>query len=294
MLWGIDYRQQWSAGELPTLDSLLALGAGPLLASRLEGLAAALGSFALLPLAAVLVPLALIGAWQRRRDPAFAPFFMYGALLLAVSSVLFAGHVAHGMFMHSAVALVPHTFLLVGVGLGGAIDWMAARRPAWQPQRARSVFGGGLVAVALVAALVQGQATLAAWRAAEQPRRELAAALAELPSTDVLMAADPGALNYLYGRPAIVTPDDPLPLIERAARLYGVRWLVLEQAQIVPSLVPVLRGELHPGWLSAPLAVVPAHQPALAAAGAVDASSEPPLAALYAVCLEPADTRCVR
>jgi 4-amino-4-deoxy-L-arabinose transferase-like glycosyltransferase len=285
-----EYRQLWSAGAPPTLDSLLALGAGPLLASRLEGFAAAIGIFALLPLALVMVPFALIGGWSRRHDPAFGPFFTYAAVFLAASGLLFAAHVAHGMFMHSAVALLPHTFLLVAIGVGRAVEWVAARRATWQPQSATPVFRFGVVAVALLAALSQTQTTTAAWRTAEDSRLGLAAALAAIPASELLMTADPGAYRYLFGRSGIVTPDDPLPVIEQAARTYGVRWLVLERGMIVPALAPVLRGEERPAWLSGPLAVS-TDMRAAAADAAADAAALP-LAALYAVCLEPADRRC--
>ena len=83
------------------------------------------------------------------------------------------------------------------------------------------------------------------------------------------------------GREGVVTPNDPLPVIEDTMRAYGVRWLVLERSQIVPALEPVLAGDVHPSWLSQPVAVVAARQEPDATA-----------AALYAVCLSDADTRC--
>ena len=56
----------------------------------------------------------------------------------------------------------------------------------------------------------------------------------------------------------IVTPDDPLPTIEEAMRLYDVRWLALEGAHTVEALEPVIRGEVRPDWLSEPIVVDPA------------------------------------
>ena len=94
------------------------------------------------------------------------------------------------------------------------------------------------------------------------------------------MAADPGAYNYLTDRQGVVTPNDPLPVIEDTMRAYGVRWLVLERSAIVPALEPVLAGDVRPSWLSLPVAVVPARQ------------SDATAAALYAVCLTDGDTRC--
>ena len=60
------------------------------------------------------------------------------------------------------------------------------------------------------------------------------------------------------------------------------RWLVLDGTSIVPSLAPVLAGELDPAWLSPPVLTVP---------DAADTAG-PPRAALYAICLTPDDPRC--
>ena len=71
------------------------------------------------------------------------------------------------------------------------------------------------------------------------------------------MTPDAGGFRYLTGHPGIVTPEDPLPVVEDALRRYGVRWLVLEHAFSTVALAPVLAGEVRPAWLSAPVAVVP-------------------------------------
>ena len=47
----------------------------------------------------------------------FWPFFVYATTPFAASALLFAVHVPHGTFIHSAVALLPHTFVLVILGI---------------------------------------------------------------------------------------------------------------------------------------------------------------------------------
>ncbi len=89
----------------------------------------------------------------------------------------------------------------------------------------------------------------------------------------------------------IVTPDDPLPVVEEALRLYDVRWLALEGDHITTALRPVLAGEVRPTWLSEPLIVVPPLPPDEQDDGA-EAEELLPRAVLYAVCLAPDDTRC--
>jgi len=246
-----------------------------------------------MPLVVVLVPFALIGAWQRRRDTWFAPFFVYAIALFAASGLVFAVHVPFGTFIHSAVALLPHTFLLVTAGVGGVVWSVAQRRPNWNVRRATAVFTYGAVAVAVAGAALQTMTTVSHWSQVRGVQRELAQSLRAAPETDRIMSADAGAFHYLTGRQGIVTPNDELPVIEDGMRAYDVRWLVLEREAIVPALAPVLAGEMRPSWLSQPVAVVPrSGGPAVATAGPALTALDGVAGALYAVCLSPADTRC--
>jgi hypothetical protein len=244
-----------------------------------------------MPLVIVLAPLAVAGAWSRRRDPRFAPFLVYAFALFAFSGLLFAVHVPHGTFIHSAVALLPHTFVLVVVGVQLAVGWAARRRPAWDARQATAFFAYGAVVVAIAGAALQTMGTVRHWHDVRDVQAALAHdVLAAAAPGDVVMSADSGAMHYLTGLPAIVTPNDPLPTIEQAMRAYNVRWLVLESEQIVPAMEPVLIGTDRPAWLSTPVAVVPGTAGAVATAGASPAPF--PLGAVYAVCLSVADARC--
>ncbi|MDQ3937894.1 MAG: glycosyltransferase family 39 protein [Chloroflexota bacterium] len=282
ILWISDYRELYSiSGEPPTPASLLAQGIGPLVASRVGGLLSALALFAFIPLLGVFTPLWLVGIWQRRHDPAYAPFFVYGALLFAASALLFAVHVPYGTFLHSAVALLPHSFLLVLVGLGAAVDWVARRRASWDRGQATAVFTVGAIAVAAIGGAVWTAQTTSEWTDVHGPRSAIVDRLRQAPESDHVMSADPGAIEHLAGRGGIVTPDDPLPVIEEALRAYDIRWLALERHAIVPALAPLLLGEERPAWLSAPVVTV-----------ADPSRPEATRAALYAVCFSAADRRC--
>jgi hypothetical protein len=103
------------------------------------------------------------------------------------------------------------------------------------------------------------------------------------------MSPDAGAYRDRGGWPGVVTPDDPLATVGGALRLYGVRWLALERAHLVPRLAPILDVESRPAWLSTPLVSIAA----TGAAETLDGSGQGPIAALYAVCLIPGDPRCV-
>jgi 4-amino-4-deoxy-L-arabinose transferase-like glycosyltransferase len=293
-----EYRDLYSVSSEATLSSFLGQGLGPLLASRANGLAAALGIFATMPLLLFLTPLTVLGAWLRRRDPAFVPWLVYAASLFAFSALLFAVHVPYGTFLHSAVALVPHAYLLALIGVGALVGWVAARRPQWNAPRATRVFTAMAVVVVVVGAVGGTWLVSSRWRAERDVRVAVAAGLADAPPTDRLMSPDSGAYRYFAGRAGIVTPDDPLPVVEQALRAYDIRWLVLERDHVTEALAPVLTGRERPVWLSEPVLVIPATESDARIASLPDASApgndtrRAPRAALYAVCLEPADARC--
>ncbi len=289
ILWITDYRQLYSiSGPSPSLSSFLAQGAGPILASRLGGLISAVVIFAGMPLLLFMAPLTVIGAWLRRRDPNFAPWLVYAVTLFAFSALLFAVHVPYGTFIHSAVGLLPHAYLAAILGIGAAVRWVATRRTRWDVQRATRVFTVAAVAGVMLGAVGGSVIVIGSWQSEHDLREQVMAALSGVPSDDRLMSADAGAYEYLGDRPGIVTPDDPLDVVESAMKAYDIRWLVLERDHIVASLVPILSGAERPAWLSAPKLVVNDDTPT----GAGASVPTLPRAALYAVCFDPTDTRC--
>ena len=72
----------------------------------------------------------VIGAWRRRRDALFGPFLGYAVLLFAFSAIVSAVHVPGGTFIHSAVALAPHGYVLAleGIVAGGGLARRADAR----------------------------------------------------------------------------------------------------------------------------------------------------------------------
>lgn len=292
ILWITDYRQLYSVSGNPSLSTFLAQGIGPLLSSRVGGLVAAAGIFVAMPLMVFLAPFTAVGAWVSRRNPNFVPWLIYGMALLLFSGLLFAVHVPYGTFLHSAVALMPHVYLLALGGIAVVVGWVARHRTSWNAERASRVFAGMTVGVAIFTGIAFSAITIGQWRVEQQTRRQLGIALATVaaPISDRIMSPDAGGYRYLTGHPGIVTPDDPLPIVEEALRLYDVRWLALERDHITASLAPLLAGTQRPSWLSAPIAVVPGTAEPSQPGASVDSSL--PAAALFAVCLDPSDTRC--
>ena len=77
----------------------------------------------------------------------------------------------------------------------------------------------------------------------------------------------------------MVTPDDPIDVIESVARAYGTRWLVVERADAAEALAPVLGGQ-RPAWIGPPVFTVPSPDGGL------------PRLALFPVCTSERDDRC--
>ncbi len=285
-----EYRELYSVSTETTLESFLSQGIGPIIESRLRGLWDALLIFVAGPMLALLVPFTLVGAWVSRRSRDFLPWFIYTLTLFVFTALVSAVHVPYGTFIHSAVALVPHAYLLVMLGVAAAVGWVAARRTSWDAPRASRNFSLMLVGVIAAVSVVATLSTTSAWRRERDSRVEILAALAaDAQPGDVVMSPDAGAYRYHGGWAGVVTPDDPLAVVEEALRRYDVRWLALESAHITAGLRPVLAGELRPDWLSEPLVVLP---PLPAKEEDGQAAERLPRAALYAVCLGPADARC--
>ena len=98
----------------------------------------------------LLMPLLVIGIWVRRRDRDFAPWVVYAVTLFTFTALVSAVHVAFGTFIHSAVALLPHAYLLVTVGVSSVVGWVADRRHGWNAPVASRNIGFIVVAVIMV------------------------------------------------------------------------------------------------------------------------------------------------
>jgi hypothetical protein len=284
--------EEWNSITTPaSLEWLLGQGIGPLLTSRLGGLASAATIFAVLIGGMLLVPFMVIGAWARRRSVDFGPFFAYAGLLVAFSALVSAVHVPGGTFIHSAVALAPHAYVLALEGIALAVAWVAARRPTWDAPVATRFFTIAAIGFSVVVAAGSAFATQAQWSARRDDFRLVAGGLrdAGAAATDRVMSIDAAGTLYWTGHGGVVLVNDPLETIEAVARAYDIRWLVLNRSDTVPAVAPIVDGEPRPDWLGAPVLARPARQPA-------DAPPLPPGAlglGIYPVCLAPDDTRCV-
>ena len=284
------YEQLDSVTSDTSLGGFLSQGIGPLLVSRVLGLVSALQIYFVIAIPIVLAPFVLIGAWARRRSVDFGPFFVYAALLFAASGLLFAVHVPYGTFLHSAVAMVPFTFILVFEGALIASRWAARHRPTWTEEGAARLFLIAAVASVVINAAAFTAMALPSWDADRSNMLAAGAALdrAGAPSTDRVLSADPAGIEYFLGRGGVVMPNDSLDVIGQVAADYDIRWLILERAHIVEPLIPVIESKTRPSWLGPPIYSIPYTGPKSGNA----ASDNAPAMIVYPVCTRASDTRC--
>jgi hypothetical protein len=246
---------EWNSITTPaTLDHLLGMGIGPLLATRVGGLVAALTIYITLVGGVLLAPLMVVGGWARRRSRDFGPFFIYAAILFAFSALVSAVHVPGGTFIHSAVALAPFSYILALEGMAVAVGWIAARRPTWDAASATRFFSGAAIAFAIFCAVVGSFVVHAAWEGGRERALAVAATLdaAGAPPTDRVMSLDASSTKYWSGHGGVVLVNDPLDTIHEVARAYDIRWLVLEADDTVPAALPIIAGD-RPSWVGPPL-----------------------------------------
>jgi hypothetical protein len=281
-LW-IRTMSEWNSITVqPTISRFLAWGWGNILDSRFFGLVAAIGNFSVIIGSVVLMPCMAIGAWARRRSLDFQPWFLYVVVVFLGAAIIYPAHVPGGAFIHSAIGLSGHAFILALEGVLAMVGWLAARRPRWNAERAGQVFVIAVVAFVLALVPVYASGVQRTWDGTRQPRIALAHALDVLGvgPDERLYSIDAAGMKYWTGRPGIVTPDDPIDSIEAVARAYNPRWLVLERNDAAGALAPLLRGESRPTWIGEPVFAVPAPDGGL------------PALVLYPVCTVAGDDRC--
>jgi hypothetical protein len=271
---------EWNSITSPaSLDWLLSWGAGPLLASRLLGIVAASVIAAVLLFAVVLIPFLVVGAWRRRRDPSFGPYLAYAVVLLLFSGVVSAVHVPGGTFIHSAVALAPHGYLLALEGVAVLATWLVMRRArgAIGVDSAVRLYVGGIVVLVVVLGVAYVPGVHAGWNAHRDRFVAIGEALrtAGADPADRVMSIDASGTRYWTGQPGVVLVNDPLETIGAVATAYDIRWLVVDRADGVPAVGPALVDDARPAWI-----------------GPAAWRDEDKLA-LFPVCTRPADERCM-
>ncbi|MDP9269421.1 MAG: glycosyltransferase family 39 protein [Chloroflexota bacterium] len=227
-LWISSYNEQFAIGHQTSAATYFAANTPmAIIGSKLESWLDLLGKTAILA-GGVFVIFFLAGLWLERHNRSLRPFIVYWLFMFAVMGLVFTFHAPHGAFYHSAPAWLPFALPLAVASLPPTCSalsrwWRFLGRPA--THRFLLVVG---LAGALVLSLVGSAVILDQWRTSH--RQDLAAAgfLRDRGQTAaVVMSDDPAGLWQASGNPGIAIPFDPYPVVARAARAYGARWLVV-------------------------------------------------------------------
>jgi len=294
ILWIRSLAEMNSIEGHPTLQTFLGQGLGSLISSRVVGFIQAVISFVILVGGLVLAPPLLVGAWVQRRSPAYRPFLVYGAILFAFSALVSAVHVPNGTFIHSAIALAPQASILALEGVVAGVIWMAARRPGWDVARASRVFVGGAVALTMLVGVWFSFTTRSVWADERDLKVRAGAALTAAGAApgEVVMSLDTGGVKYWTGHPGVVAPADPIATIERVARAYDARWLLVERRDTVAALASLLASDGPTvAWIGSSVWRQPAGIPAASDPAASGSTGSD--AALFPICLSTSDPRCI-
>jgi hypothetical protein len=281
-LWLTSYRQWNSITADTSFEAFMAQGWGEIISSRVFGFVAAAANFAVIIASVILLPFIVWGAWLRRRSDDFLPWFLYVFIMFAGATLIFPLHVPGGAFIHSAVGMAPHAYILALEGVAALVLAIARRRPKWQPSVATPVFTWAIVGLVIASAAFYAPVAHASWSVDRISRKALGGALDRLgiPATDRLMTIDAAGFKYFTGRPGVVSPDDPLDTIRAVADGYEIRWLVIERSATVEAFGPILVDDRRPNWIGPAVFTIPARD------------GGPSVLALYPVCFAASDQRC--
>jgi len=240
-----NYDDLFAYGRTFDLGSYLEWGLGNIVRSKVMGLWGAVQTFVAVNGLIFLTPFILIGGWLRWREEKQAwlrPLILYTMLLFAAMSLVFTFPGERGGLFHSSVALWPWLMALVPVGIGWSVDKLAQRLPHWQPARAKRLFTGLFIGVALVMSLALGLTR----GSADNPATLYPEVGALLPDEAVVMVGNPPGFYYHTGQSAYSIPNEPLETVLAAAVRYHITHLILDENRPLPLAELYQGSTTHP------------------------------------------------
>lgn len=228
------YDDLFAYGRSFDLSSYLAWGWGNILRSKVEGLWLGAQSLFVVSGMVFLAPFIIVG-WittnrkQEQRDFLW-PFTLYTLIMFLVLTLVFTFPGERGSIFHSSIAIWPWMAVLATVGIGLAVDWIAARLPHWKPERAKRLFSALFIVIAFVVSLIIGLARLIP-DPSIQTYEQIAA---DIPNESKVMVGIAPAFYYHTQIAAVSVPNEPIETILEAASRYGVEYLILDENTPAP------------------------------------------------------------
>lgn len=240
------YNDIFSYGRSFDLNSYLDWGLVNILRSKLE--AASLGIQTFIAVTGLTV-FVFFMAWSwfklgrnKRTGPFLRPFTWYILLLYGIMILIFTFPGQRGSLLHSSAALWPWSMALAAIGIDFAVDWIADRRTAWQPEPAKRLFAVVFVMLVFVVSFA-----VSITQPLQTEQAAIYRQLSEIVPTDsIVMTGDPPGVYYHTRLPSVAMPNEPPEMLPIIAAQFGVNYLLLD-AERPPSL-----GDLHDGKISLP------------------------------------------
>ncbi|MCS7009911.1 MAG: hypothetical protein NZL98_00900 [Anaerolineales bacterium] len=248
MFWLTAYDQIFAyPSDFLTFEFWIASGWQSILQARWWALGLNLATLFAVQGGVFLLPLAIAGGWELRRDPLVRLAFFSWALLFALMTFIFPFAGARGGYFHAASAFQPILWALTPLGLERLVRWGQSRR-GWDGAQASTVLRLGLVFLAVSLTGTALLLRLPTWNDEAHRYRQIAARLVErgAQTGDVVIVSNPPGFYLVSGLAAIAVPDGDSKTLLQLARRYGASYLILEPGSVPKGLVSLYEGSLLP------------------------------------------------
>jgi hypothetical protein len=225
-LWLLDYNDLFNYPPNLNAADFFRAGVGEILHVRWVGFLGNLATVVGVLHMVFLLPFSVIGFWLRRRDALMAAALLYAAALFGAMTVLFPLPGVRGGLLHSGGALLPFVFTASLAGL----RWAVSRRRRWNQRQAMRVFGAACIVYAVAVTGYVLFLRLPPWNESHAVYAEIGAELEAIGAEPdaLVMSNDPPAFYTMTGRGGVPLPNGDETTLLRAARDYGVRYLVVD------------------------------------------------------------------
>jgi hypothetical protein len=185
----------------------------------------------------ILLPLILVGIWERRRDWRVILGSFGWLVTFLMMSIVFPYQGARGGFFHTGAGFQPLFWALVPVGLVTISNWIAQKRN-WEAPRTLMMFAAGIIIILFLETsfltwrrMIDPDQIVSTWGETELAYQEVDAFLEEIGvgTGTIIMVNNPPGYYAMTGRQSIAIPDGDLQSSLLAGNNFQASYLVLDE-----------------------------------------------------------------
>jgi len=248
-IWLPHYEALFSYGQELSARTFLGQGIGPILYTKWWAFTLNIQRLLAELFMVFLLPLAIVGGWQKRDHPLVQSSLLYGILLFVAMTFVFTFPGVRGGLFHSAGVLLPFVYSVSVVGLAHITEWIAARRRTWDAQMAQYMFGIALVLFAfLLSSGIYYQRVLQhdSWNQANLLYATIANWIHQQNPQATVMINNPPMYQYHGGGLSVIIPYADVETTLQVIDQYQVDYLVLDRNYMKPLAKLYQQTETHP------------------------------------------------